>query len=61
MGSQDRLRKALDQLLYLPHLQAQHDQPSLPAVGGGGGTPPGKGRPWDRTDLFRRLVRAHRR
>ncbi|PSC71587.1 C3HC zinc finger-isoform 2 [Micractinium conductrix] len=56
MGSQDRLRKALDQLLYLPHLQAQHDQPSLPAVGGGGGTPPGKGRPWDRTDLFRRLA-----
>lgn len=61
MSSRERIQKALDSLLYLPHLQAQHsDEPSLPvAVGPGGaaaGAGGGKGRPWDRGDLFRRLA-----
>lgn len=60
--SQERIRRALDKLLYLPHLQAQHAEPSLPiaapASGGGNGSggSAARGRPWDRGDLFRRLA-----
>ncbi|KAL4443734.1 hypothetical protein ABPG75_011471 [Micractinium tetrahymenae] len=61
--SQERIRRALDKLLYLPHLQAQHAEPSLPvaaaASGSGAGGSNGsasRGRPWDRGDLFRRLA-----
>lgn len=60
--SQERIRRALDKMLYLPHLQAQHADPSLPtaAPAGAGGSSrngsAGVGRPWDRGDLFRRLA-----
>jgi hypothetical protein len=59
MSSRERMQKALDSLLYLPHLQAQHsDEQSLPAASPGAGSSgvAGKGRPWDRGDLFRRLA-----
>ena len=54
-NSSERIQKALDSLLYLPHLKEQQND-SLPVsspLGGGGGG--GRGRPWDRGDLFRRL------
>lgn len=56
--SRERMQKALDGLLYLPHLKEQHsEEASLPVA-----PPPlppgssGKGRPFDRGDLFRRLA-----
>jgi hypothetical protein len=52
------MQKALDSLLYLPHLQAQHSDDQRLPVGGAapGAAAAGKGRPWDRGDLFRRLA-----
>ena len=62
MSNRERIQKALDSLLYLPHLQAQRND-SLPVAApppGGGGpagaAAAGRGRPWDRGDLFRRLA-----
>ena len=64
MSNRERIQKALVSLLYLPHLQAQHND-SLPVAaappgsGGGGAAGAaagGRGRPWDRGDLFRRLA-----
>ncbi|KAI7845018.1 hypothetical protein COHA_001384 [Chlorella ohadii] len=54
-GTRERMQRALAGLLYLPHLQAQRDEPSLPVAAA---PAPGaaKGRPWDRGDLFRRLA-----
>ncbi|KAI3428218.1 hypothetical protein D9Q98_006598 [Chlorella vulgaris] len=58
MSSRERMQKALDSLLYLPHLQAQHSDDQRLPVGGAapGAAAAGKGRPWDRGDLFRRLA-----
>lgn len=54
-GTRERMQRALAGLLYLPHLQAQHDEPSLP-VAAAPAPAAAKGRPWDRGDLFRRLA-----
>jgi hypothetical protein len=48
----ERLKKALDSMIFLPHLrdrQAQSNSLLFPDSSGG------NGRPWDRGDLFRRL------
>eukprot|EP00887_Chlorella_sp_A99_P002011 scaffold18.g2011.t1 len=52
--AQERIKKALDSLLYLPHLQAQNEQANLSL--GSQGAVGGRGRVWDRGDLFRRLA-----
>ena len=59
----ERMQRALASLVYLPHLQAAHDGAEAAAAPGAGGAPSpgaasaaGRGRPWDRSDLFRRLA-----
>lgn len=54
-GTRERMQRALAGLLYLPHLQAQRDELSLP-VAAAPAAGAAKGRPWDRGDLFRRLA-----
>lgn len=55
-SSKERIQKALDSLLYLPHLKAQNEQANLASLGSPGSQEGGKGRVWDRGDLFRRLA-----
>ena len=56
-NSRERIQRALDSLLYLPHLKAPHEEVSLSAFSA---TPEGgegaRGRVWDRGDLFHRLA-----
>ena len=58
MGSRsERIQRALDSLLYLPHLKAQHEDVSLSAFSTApGGSERARGRVWDRGDLFYRLA-----
>ena len=53
-GNRQRIQKALESLLYLPHLKEQQDDASSPAAAASGRGPAGKGRVWDRGDRFRR-------
>ncbi|PRW56570.1 Nuclear-interacting partner of ALK [Chlorella sorokiniana] len=55
-GTRERMQRALAGLLYLPHLQAQRDEASLPVAAAPAPGAAAKGRPWDRGDLFRRLA-----
>lgn len=52
MDAQERIQKALDALVYLPHLKQQS---SAQAAGIASANGSGKGRVWDRGDLLRRL------
>ena len=49
----ERIQKALDSLVYLPHLKEKALQTVISPAGGKDGG--GKGRVWDRGDLLRRL------
>lgn len=60
----ERIRRALDSLVYLPHLKERALHATASPVGNGdggsgggsgGGAAAGKGRVWDRGDLFCRL------
>jgi hypothetical protein len=51
----DRLKKALDAMIFLPHLKDRQAQSVLAALIPDDKAPRATGRPWDRGDLFRRL------
>jgi C3HC zinc finger-like len=51
----ERLKKALDAMIFLPHLKDRQAQSVLAALIPDDKAPRATGRPWDRGDLFRRL------
>lgn len=53
--NKERLKKALDSMIFLPHLKDRQAQSVLSALLPNDKTPRATGRPWDRGDLFRRL------
>lgn len=54
-GEKERLKNALDSMIYLPHLKDTQAHSVLAALLPDPSCPRGSGRPWDRGDLFRRL------
>jgi len=51
----ERLKNALDSMIFLPHLKDRQTQNSLASLFSDSKTTSGVGRPWDKGDLFRRL------
>jgi hypothetical protein len=54
-NDKERLKNALDSMIYLPHLKDTQAHSVLAALLPDPNCPRGSGRPWDRGDLFRRL------
>lgn len=55
VNDKERLKNALDSMIYLPHLKDTQAHSVLAALLPDPNCPRGSGRPWDRGDLFRRL------
>jgi len=54
-NDRERLKKALDSMIFLPHLRDRQSQSAIAALLPDAKAVGGVGRPWDKGDLFRRL------
>lgn len=51
----ERLKKALDSLIFMPHLRDRQSRSTFSSLIPADTDPTSKGKPWDKADLFKRL------